>query len=76
MKISKRYEKFVSALLASFGISLSISFFMTVIYHGFSGDFLGLWAESFILGYLIAVPSSMLVVTMVKRVLKKIIIID
>ncbi len=52
MKIPKRYENIVSAMLASFGISLSISFFMTVIYHGVTKNFLNLWAESFFIGYL------------------------
>lgn len=69
MKMSKARQFILYNILASFGISLSISFFMTLISNGFSNNFLSLWFQSFLVGYIIAVPSSMVVIPIVNRIM-------
>ncbi|MBF4692807.1 DUF2798 domain-containing protein [Fusibacter ferrireducens] len=72
MKVSKVAQFVIYNLLASFGISLSISFFMTLMTNGLSNDFLLLWFKSFVMGYMIAVPSSMAVIPVVNRIMNRI----
>jgi len=71
MKLSKKGQFVLYNVLASFGISLSISFFMTLISNGFADGFVQTWGQSFILGYIIAVPSSMIVVPVVNRIMNR-----
>lgn len=59
--------------MASFGISMSISFFMTLYLQGFTADFFNAWMSSFFMGYLIAVPSSMVFVPLVTKVMNRIV---
>ena len=72
MKLGKTTQFVIYNILASFGISLSISFFMTLMLKGLSNDFFSLWFESFLMGYIIAVPSSMVVIPIVNRIMNRI----
>ncbi len=73
MRLNKATQFILSNALASFGISMSISFFMTLFLNGLTSDFLSLWMASFWMGYIIAVPSSMIVVPLVSQVMKVIV---
>lgn len=70
--MSKTTEFILSNALASCGISMSISFFVTLYHNGLYSGFIGDWMQSFLLGYIIAVPSSMIFVPMVNRFMVKI----
>ncbi|MBE0449235.1 MAG: DUF2798 domain-containing protein [Clostridia bacterium] len=69
MRLNKLTQFILFNALASLGISMSISFFMTLINQGMDRYFLSAWGQSFIMGYIIAVPSSMLFVPLVEKVM-------
>lgn len=70
MHLSKTAQFILSNVMASFGISMSISFFMTIFLNGFQNDFFSTWMSSFWMGYVIAVPSSMIFVPLVSQFMK------
>ena len=71
LHLSKITRFILSNALASLGISMSISFFMTLWSGTPTGGFLSAWMKSFVAGYIIAVPSSMIFVPIVNKLLDR-----
>lgn len=71
MRLNKVSQFILFNAMASLGISLSISFFMTWFNQGIDRHFLSAWGQSFIMGYIIAVPSSMLFVPLVEKIMDR-----
>ncbi|MDN5352266.1 MAG: hypothetical protein PWQ12_1186 [Clostridiales bacterium] len=72
MRLTKISRFILSNILASFGISMSISFFMTLWSATPPEIFLSAWIKSFGAGYVIAVPSSMVFVPVVNKLLDRV----
>lgn len=72
MKISRRYASLVSGFLISISLSLSISFFMTIIKSAPLpiGEFMITWLKSSLLGFSIGFPLARLYVPNILRIVE------
>ena len=71
--IPKRFEFLVFAALMSFSMTLIMSFVITFINVGLVEDFCLRWFQAFWRAYIIAFPSVLSVVPVVRRIVKKIV---
>ncbi|AFS79022.1 hypothetical protein DUF2798 [Gottschalkia acidurici 9a] len=70
MKINKRYSNIVSGFMISVSLSLSISFFITVIKSAPLpiGQFTIIWLKSSLLGFCIGFPLAQLYVPVILKI--------
>ena len=66
----KRFELVFSSLLALL-MSFFMSFFMTVVNIGFSQVLFVAWMKSFVLGFVIALPISIIFIPMLRTYLER-----
>ncbi len=66
----KRFELVFSSLLALL-MSFFMSFFMTVVNIGFSQSLFVAWMKSFVLGFVIALPISIIFIPMIRTYLER-----
>ena len=70
MKVPSKYRNIVSGLFMGLTMSLVMSFTMAAVNIGFSSNFILAWMRGFIIGSLVAIPTSLIV----GRVIRKIIV--
>ncbi|MBP1680037.1 MAG: hypothetical protein H6Q35_376 [Proteobacteria bacterium] len=71
--IPKKYEFIVFAFLMSFFMTLLMSFMITFINIGLVEDFLVRWLGAFWRAYIIAFPSVLTVVPIVRKIVRKLV---
>ncbi len=69
-KISRKYYNFVFSTLIAFLMSLFMSFVLTAVNIGFRSYFMVAWLRSFGLGFVVALPTSLLVIPLVRRMIE------
>ncbi|MBW4637098.1 MAG: DUF2798 domain-containing protein [Gloeocapsa sp. UFS-A4-WI-NPMV-4B04] len=67
MKIPKRYAPLLFAAITAGCVSFLLSGVFTLINLGFSPDFISRWLQSFLIAYCIALPTVMIVVPYVRK---------
>ncbi|MBF6135457.1 DUF2798 domain-containing protein [Nocardia otitidiscaviarum] len=67
-KLPARYASLVLPLLLSILMTLVVSFISTVNGRGFDAGFLGIWLRAWGVSWLIAFPTLLLVLPLVRRV--------
>jgi len=73
MKIKKKYYSFLFALLVSIIMSLIMSFALTLINVGWQPHFFMIWLKAFGISFAVALPVSLIVVPLIRKLLDKII---
>jgi len=73
MKIKKKYYGFLFALLVSIIMSLIMSFALTLINVGWQPHFFMIWLKAFGISFAVALPVSLIVVPLIRKLLDKII---
>lgn len=71
MPISKKYYQFVFGALMSLAMSFSISIILTLVNIGFASNFLKIWAKSFLMGFIVAFPISLIAFPIVQKISNK-----
>lgn len=71
MKIKKRYSEIISTVWISVAMSLSISFFMTMINKVPGDKFITSWLTSSLIGSMIGVPLASMYVPSILKVIEK-----
>ena len=71
MKPGERFYIVVFSALMSLGMSFVMSFTMTLINVGFSPFFFGKWMKAFLIGFLVGLPTSIVIIPAVRRILNK-----
>ena len=64
-------QKYLSATGIAFVVTSYISFALVALNVGFSGDFLLIWLRSWLLAFLLVIPSLLFVAPSIKRSLAK-----
>jgi len=72
MKIDRRYFNVIFSSLIALIMSFCMSFFMLLINIGFSKIFFNAWMKSFGLGFIIALPISIIFIPIIRTGLEKI----
>ena len=70
MKIKKRYSQIISTVLISVAMSLSISFFVTMINKVPGDKFIMSWLTSSLIGSMIGVPLASIYVPRILKVVE------
>lgn len=70
MKIKKRYSQIISTVLISVAMSLSISFFVTMINKVPGDKFIMSWLTSSLIGSMIGVPLASIYVPSILKVVE------
>ena len=70
MRISKKYTPIIFGLVMSGLMSLVMSFAMVAINVGFVANFLIIWLNSFITGFIVATPAAFLAVPIAGKVVE------
>jgi len=65
MNIPLKYRKIVSGVLIALIMSLVMSFTMTEVTMSFSSHFIVTWMRVFMIGSLVAIPTSLIVSPMI-----------
>jgi len=61
MRISKRYTRFIHALIMAFFMSLIMSLTMTAINVGWSETLLTVWPKGWLVGFIVGLPTAIVV---------------
>jgi len=72
MKISKKYYSLVLGTILSFIMSVIMSFAITIVNLGFVDTFLYDWGEAFLAGFVISLPTALVVVPIARKIADKI----
>lgn len=72
--IPKKYEFILFAFLMSMFMTILMSFVVTLINVGYSEIFFNQWLDAFMKSYVIAFPTVLIVVPIVRRVVKRLIV--
>lgn len=67
MKLPRKYAPLIFNVVMSALMALVMSFAMLVINAGFVPGFFGLWFESFVIGFAVALPATFAAVPIAKR---------
>lgn len=60
MNLTEKQTKIIFGLLMAFFMAFAMSFIMVLINVGLVGAFFSIWMKSFAIGFIIAVPTSMI----------------
>ncbi len=71
MTLTRMQANLATTLLLSFCMSGTISFAMTAINSGFAGAFVARWAHNYLIAFIVALPTSLIVRPVVKRFIEK-----
>lgn len=72
MTLSKKQTKIAFGILMAFFMALGMSFVMVWVNVGLTPHFLMIWMKSFAIGFMAAVPISMIAGPLVQRIVSKI----
>jgi len=70
MKIAKKYSIILFAALTSLGMSFSMSLTLTLVNVGLAG-FLEKWPRAFIIGFIVSLPTSLIITPIVRKIVNK-----
>ncbi len=70
-KINNKYSGLIFGISMSIIMSFTMSFCMTLVNVGFVPHFFLIWGKSFLIGFIVALPTSALAVPISKKVVKK-----
>ena len=70
MRIDKIYSIIPFAVLMSLGMSFSMSLTLTLVNVGFDG-FLEKWPRAFIIGFIVSLPTSLIMIPIVRKIVNK-----
>ena len=73
LKIDKKYSGFLMALIMVIALDSAMSFAMTTINVGWTSMFLEKFVNGWIIGFVIALPTSLLVFPLATRLVSKIV---
>lgn len=68
-KISRKFYTIIFATLVAILMSIFMSFVLTAVNIGFPDFFLAAWMKSLGLGFVVALPVSMLVIPLVRKII-------
>ena len=68
--LSPKYRNIVAGVLMGWVMSLVTSFTMAAVNIGFSSNFIVAWIEGFVIGLLVAIPTSLIVGPIIRKVIK------
>ncbi|MDP2540030.1 DUF2798 domain-containing protein [Tenacibaculum discolor] len=71
MTLTQKQATIAFGILMAFFMALAMSFIMVLINVGMVPSFFILWMKSFLIGFLVAVPTSMIAAPVSKKLLKK-----
>jgi hypothetical protein len=71
VKINKRYSWLLFAFFVSIGMSFFMSLVLTVVNLGIVPEFLERWARAFAVAFAVSVPTSLLVIPVVRKIVDK-----
>ncbi|RLK03068.1 DUF2798 domain-containing protein [Tenacibaculum discolor] len=71
MTLTQKQATLAFGILMAFFMALAMSFIMVLINVGMVPSFFILWMKSFLIGFLVAVPTSMIAAPVSKKLLKK-----
>jgi hypothetical protein len=72
MKINKKYSILLFAVLMSLGMTFSMSLALTLINVGLT-KFWEAWPPSFVIGFVVSLPTSMIIIPIVRRIMDKLV---
>jgi hypothetical protein len=71
MKISRKYYSVLFGTLMALGMVFAVSLVITLINVGFSSGFWITYLQTFMIGFLVSLPTSIILVPVVKRMVDK-----
>jgi len=71
MKINRKYSMILFAVLMSFVMSFAMSLTLTLINLGFVPYFFEKWIRAFAVSFLVALPTSLLIVPIARKIVDK-----
>ncbi|MFT0157682.1 DUF2798 domain-containing protein [Tenacibaculum ascidiaceicola] len=71
MTLTQKQATIAFGILMAFFMALAMSFIMVLINVGMVPSFFILWMKSFLIGFLVAVPTSMIAAPVSKKLLKR-----
>lgn len=72
MNLTEKQTKIIFGILMAFFMALAMSFIMVLINVGMVKAFFSIWMRSFAIGFLVAVPTSMIAAPISQKFISKI----
>lgn len=72
MDLTEKQTKIIFGILMAFFMALAMSFIMVLINVGMVNAFFPIWMKSFVVGFIVAVPTSMIAAPISQRFIGKI----
>lgn len=69
MSLTEKQTKIIFGILMAFFMALAMSFIMVLINVGLVKAFLPIWMKSFVIGFLVAVPTSMIAAPISQKII-------
>ena len=74
MKIKKKYSTILFAIFMALAMSFTISLILTIINTGIVPLFVEKWMRSFAIGFIVALPTSLIFVPIIRRIVDKLVV--
>jgi len=74
MKINKKYEQIVTMTLMVLVMTFVVTFVNTARNNGFQADFILLWLKSWGFAYIVALPTVMIIMPLIKKLVSSMVI--
>lgn len=71
MSLNEKQTKILFGILMAFFMALTMSFIMVLVNVGMGEAFFPIWMKSFCIGFLVAVPTSMIAAPISQKFLQK-----
>jgi len=72
MNLSEKHRKIIFGLSMAFFMAFAMSFIMVLINVGMVNAFFLIWMKSFAIGFIVAVPTSMIAAPLSQKLIRKI----
>ncbi len=72
MNLTEKQTKIIFGLLMAFFMALAMSFIMVLINVGMVDAFFSIWMKSFAIGFIVAVPTSMIAAPLSQKFISQI----
>jgi hypothetical protein len=73
MRISKKYSTLLFGMIMALMMSLAMSLVMTYVAVGFVSNFIVIWTKSLIIGFIVALPTALVVSPLAKKIVDRIV---
>jgi hypothetical protein len=73
LKIKAKYSFFITALFMVLVLDTAMSFTMTSVFVGWTADFIQRFAGAWLIGFAVALPTSLAITPLIRRIVKAII---